>query len=237
MDDDDKEDDEECSGGVGCCDELSPGELFLCFCFVDLCDNVCVFCWPRGELNFYVETFGFDGRRREKNFPNLMRGSRCAFVLVPHTRHTSCQRVSVSSRTVCPFTWARHFPLTISPSAKCVCVCVRRIFPVYFRQNRSWLSPDFPYIFDVTFWALLLFVLISSFVLVVQISSPFRQPDCLVAFRVPRTCVHEWPPCWPRGKTSSIISKVFWFASVTFCEVVQKSPNSETFAARYNGQG
>lgn len=154
-----------------------------------------------------------------------------------HTPGTRAVNVWVIRAELCALLHGHDiFPLQflLQPNA---CVCVRRIFPVYFRQNRSWLSPDFPYIFDVSFWALLLFVLISSFVLVVQISSPFRQPDCLVAFRVPHTCVHEWPPCWPRGKTSSMISKVFWLASVTFCEVVQKSPNSETFAARYNGQG
>lgn len=118
-----------------------------------------------------------------------------------------------------------------------VCVCVCRIFPVFSAE----IVRGFPLIFHIfSMWRLnFAFVCIDFkiFVLVVQISSPFRQPDCLVAFRVPRTCVHQWPPCWPRGKTSSMISKVFWFASVTFCEVVQKSPKSETFAARSNGRG
>lgn len=161
----------------------------------------------------------------------------CVYIGATHQAHELSTCECFEPNCV-PFYMGTTFsPYNFSFSQMRVCVCARRIFPVYFRQNRSWLSPDFPYIFDVTFWALLLFVLVSSFVLVVQISSPFRQPDCLVAFRVPRTCVHEWPPCWPRGKTSSMISKVFWFASVTFCEVVQKSPNSETFAARSNGQG
>lgn len=168
--------------------------------------------------------FSFWWSPEGKNFPNLLRGSRCAFMLVSHTRHTSCHRVSVSSRTACPFTWARHFPHAISPSAKWVCVC--RIFPVFSAE----IVRGFPLIFHIfSMWRLNFAFVCIDFkisVLVVQISSPFCQPDCLVAFRVPRTCVHQWPPCWPRGKTSSMISKVFWFASVTFCEVVQKSPKS-----------
>lgn len=50
-----------------------------------------------------------------------------------------------------PFYMGTTFsPCNFSFSQLGVCVCVPN-FPRFFRRNRSWLSPDFPYIFDVTF--------------------------------------------------------------------------------------
>lgn len=168
--------------------------------------------------------FSFWWSPEGKNFPNLLRGSRCAFMLVSHTRHTLSSCECFEPNCV-PFYMGTTFsPCNFSFSQMGVCVC--RIFPVFSAE----IVRGFPLIFHIfSMWRLNFAFVCIDFkisVLVVQISSPFRQPDCLVAFRVPRTCVHQWPPCWPRGKTSSMISKVFWFASVTFCEVVQKSPKS-----------
>lgn len=67
---------------------------------------------------------------------------------------------------------ARNLPLTISPSAECVCACL--ISP-FFRRNHAGLPLIFRFIFVFAVWALVFVCVDTKFFFFIQISSPFHS--------------------------------------------------------------